>query len=281
MPFSDAQIAERMAEWPKYYLNREVQLGATATMVNFGDPNSGKLNATTFTGRKFNASGLSPVWTPSSALSGWATPFDLRGPANWQGVAPVLTFNGTSEEADTPDADYWTRVETAAFSIGAWVWPTDITNVVLLSKWDETTGAQLREWLFWIDGNSKLKLNIYDESANIDVNRPSSTTIVANQWQFVVVTYTGDGGADAADSINLYINGTVGNGTASNNASYVAMENLSTVTRLGFNKGAAANANFFAGKMLGGSFCPFFVQAELTLEQVKNMYEFERKGLGV
>ena len=74
MPSLDALIRNAELHWPAIYLNRQQQLGSTAALMNFGDTRTaGKLNAVTFTGYKFNASGLSPVWTPSAVLSAFAT----------------------------------------------------------------------------------------------------------------------------------------------------------------------------------------------------------------
>jgi hypothetical protein len=66
-PFSLHKFNQQTkALWNSLYLNREIQLGATATLVNFGDEkNAGLASATTFTGAKFHSTGLAPVWTPA------------------------------------------------------------------------------------------------------------------------------------------------------------------------------------------------------------------------
>src|SRR3990167_7205667 len=111
MPALDSLYQSKAALWGPYYAIMEQQLGATATLLDFGNQRSaGLVTATTWTGRKFSATGLSPVWTPSEALSAFDTPFDLKLESNFLGLAPVLTFNGTDEEMDSPDADYWSKI---------------------------------------------------------------------------------------------------------------------------------------------------------------------------
>lgn len=272
--------------WGQIYAEVFRNLGTTATILAFGDTKlAGATTASTFTTVRDNASGVEASFTWSEAPSGWDTRFNLQHASNWRGCIPVLTFNGTDEEADTPDAAYWTVDDSGGagpFSLGAWIRPTDVTDVVLLCRHDGTTGAELREWRWKINDSSKLILLLTDESANVTASRPSSASITANQWQFVVVTYDGGGGATAADGINLYINGAVSNGSATNNASYVAMEDLATTTKLGFQEGSGGtNEEFFAGAMAGGPLGPFFTKAQLSAAQVKNLYRLGVHALGL
>lgn len=272
----------RQADWLAAYTLRQQQLGNTATLVNFGDPNAGALDAATFTGMKFNASGLSPIWTPSAALSAWSTPFDLALPANWQGRAPILTFNGTSEDMTTPDAAYWSRVA-GAFSVGAWVKRAAIGAIhYILAKWDETTGSELREWQFRINIGDYLELRLCDESVagSIIASRRSTNTIATGTWTHCVVTRSS---ADLTHSgITLYINGVAETPSGGSDVGYVDVEDLATLPRVGSIIGTGGTASdYFSGAMAGGPYCPFFVQAELTAEQVYNLYARERLALGV
>ncbi|KKM64518.1 hypothetical protein LCGC14_1500670, partial [marine sediment metagenome] len=104
-------------------------LGSTGTILPFGDPRHGQPNATTFT----TIGEEQVVFTWSEAPASFATPLDLKLAGNFQGIIPVLTCNGTDEEADSPDAVYWSRVG-AVFSVGAWVNLTDATNALFDAK---------------------------------------------------------------------------------------------------------------------------------------------------
>lgn len=279
MPAFDSLYRERAALWPVIYHHRETQLGATATLIPFGDQEAGgKVNAATFLGVRHNASGLAPTWTPNEALSAWDTPFDLTNPANWQGAAPVLTFNGTDEEMDTPDATYWSRgtgADDDPVSIGFWI---NIANTAtqrsLLNKF---AGAGAREWTLDVRTDETVVFTARDESVPISVTRATDAAIPTDSWVFLVLTYDGTAGATAMNGAAIYVNGASVASTATNDATYVAMEDLAAVVELGDTN----NSNFFAGKMLGGPFCPFFVQAALTAAQVANLYRVERHALGV
>lgn len=275
----DSLYAAKAALWAPYYHNRQTQLGATVTILNFGDrSNWGLESAATGTGKKFSATGLSPVWTPSEALSAFDTAFDLTQPSNWQGIAPVLTLNGTDEEMDTPDDTYFSRgdgVNDSAFSLGLWVYITGTGEMVFLGKW----GASLEEWLVDLNGTTRLlQMILHDDSAALSPNRTTDAAIAAlNTWTQVIITYAGTGGATAANGITIYANGAVAASTANNQALYVAMENSTRLPSFGF-----ANAtSYLQGKVAGGPFGPFFGQAELTAAQVANLYQVERLGLGV
>lgn len=287
MPALSSLYLEKASRWTPYYTLLEQQLGATATLLDFGNQKAaGKVNAATWTGRKFNASGLSPVWTPSEALSAFDTPFDLKLESNWLGDAPILTFNGTDEEADTPDAAYWsgtadgTGPNEPAMSLLAWIYLSSVAvENVILSKHDSTTGATAREWLFRLGSDGKLVFTTTDESASAaSIGRSYNTALVAGRWYHVVATKS-TGVTSAA--VNLYLDGADVDDTDATGGVYVAMENTASLVRLGFRQGTAAGAGFLNGKMLGGPWSPAFVQAELTAAQVANIYQNMRLGLGV
>lgn len=277
MAILDSLVREHMAFWPAYYAILQQELGATATLLDIGGQRA-KPNAASWTGRKFNASGLSPVWTPSEALSAWDTPFDLTLESNWLGHAPILTFNGTDEEADTPDAAYWTRDDSGAapLSIGGWFNVTADTNrKVILAKHDNSTQA---EWILDFSDTETVRLLLRDESASVNTTRLADAATTTGVWHHIVVTYDGAGGATAGNTITIYQDGAVWASTATNDGSYVAMEDLTAVVGLGTR---SDGANFYNGEMLGGPWSPWFVQAELTAAQIKNIYEGMRLGLGV
>ena len=139
-----------------------------------------------------------------------------------------MVFNGTDEEADTPDAAYWSRDDsgTNKFSLGLWINVASAGTCVLLSKWSSGGGpGSAREWNYQL-GSGKPELLLYDDSVQKQPRRPGATAVVANTWAFVVATYDSGGGATAADGINIYVDGALDNGSATNDASYVAMEDL-------------------------------------------------------
>lgn len=272
------------AEWPALYDAVFAELGNTATIINFGDQrNAGLVSASTFTGRKFHASGLAPIWTPTSVMTGWTIPFNLTFESNWQGVIPVITPSGvTAEKATTPDADYWSfnnnpGVNTdKSFSVG-WVCkpPTSISgDNAILSRY------AVGEYFFSTqEGEAKVKVILRDASTGVNVTRYQDTVYATGVWHFFIVTYDGGGGATAANGITLYMDGAVVASTATNNAAYVAMENGAGTTFL-FHRTAAAG--FATGVYAGGPLGPFAAPSTvLTSANVKNLYEIGRLAMGL
>ncbi len=278
----DGLYLAKAALWVPYYANRQTQLGATATLVNFGDTsNWGATSAATGTGMKFSATGLSPTWTPSSAMSAWATAFDLTQPSNWQGLAPVLTFDGTNNDISTPDAAYWTQVaanDDTAYSVGMWVYFTiDGTNQILMGK-AAAGGADDTEWsVLRGSGDNAISLLQRDPSVPVGVSRATDAAVAGLAWKYVIITSAGTTGATAMNGVAIYVNGAVVASTATNQATYVAMEDGTPLPYIGSRGGALR----LQAKVAGGPFCPFLTQVELTAAQVANLYAFERLGMGV
>ena len=80
------------------------------------------------------------------------------------------------------------------------------------------------------------------------------------------------------DTVTLYVDGVAVASTATNNVSYVAMENLTSVVGLG-KRGEAAN--FWDGKMAGGPLGPFFTQSALSATDVADLYDLGKAALGL
>ena len=265
------------ATWPQYYMILQQELGATTSLVDFGNQGSaGKVNATTFAGRKFHSSGLSPTWTPSEAMSAFDTPFDLTLESNWLGYAPILTLNGSDEDMDTPDVNYWSRDDSGSnpYSIGMWVKFSGTETGGLWGKY--IASGNNREWS-WSFFNGKQDWWQRDESANVSINLVADAVTTPDVWHFVVMTYDSAGGGSAAGGVTFYTDGAAIAGTVENSASYVAMENKTASPAVG----SISGATFFEGAILGGPWGPWFTHTVVVAEQVKNLYEHMRPGLGI
>ena len=265
------------ALWAPLYEGVLELIGSTGTILPIGDPSSGQPNATTFTTR-----GEEQVtFTWSEAPSAFDTPLDLTSPDSFQGIIPIIFFNASDEEADSPDVAYWTRGDDNndfAFSLGMW---THITNTAsvrsLMTKWD---GAQaIQEWQWTIRNDDVIRLTLRDDSAPQEVFRSSDSAITQGAWAFQVVTYDGAGGSAAMDGVTIYQDGSSIASTVSNNASYVAMEDGTSTLNLGAVNNAGAN--FFNGRIAGGPLGPFFTQTELSADAVAQLYILGRGALGV
>lgn len=241
------------------------QLGIAAILEILGDVTAfwpfDEVTGTTVSDFSLNGHDL----TPSKDVSTWDTPPQLVGNVN------VYDFDGTDEELDIADhADFST---TGAFSVGAWVKMTDATSNVILSKWDETTGSELREWRLILDGSDRPAFELYDESEDATVGRRDGTALSEDTWHFVVGTFSG--GTDAANA-SVYVDGlAVDDADTADDAGFADCEDLAVVTAVGyFEFTDGGKVYFFDGKMWG----PFYTKKELSADEVWNLYQIG-KGL--
>jgi hypothetical protein len=143
----------------------------------------------------------------------------------------------------------------------------------LAAKW-ETTGT-LREWSYNLSAGDKPQLVLRDESAGVNTSATADTALTEGSLEQIVVTYDGGGGATAADGMTFYKAGAADTNTTLNNASYVAMEAGSHGVAVARRD---SDSDYFSGAIHGGF---GFVKAELTADEVRRLYAFQRGFLGV
>lgn len=273
--FPDSLINQGRLYWPALYDYRFSQLGNTATIFSIGDPRrSGLVTATSFTTSRSHANGLAATVTTRETSTATApasfatTPFDTGLTSRWQGCIPFITTNGSTQNMDTPDAAYWTSA-LAAFSVEAWV-KLGAASSMIIVKWDETTGAELREWRFYFDSSKYLAFELYDDTANAQIGRAYITAIDLNTWVHVVGTYAGTA---ASSGVKLYLNGTQVDNADRESGVFVTMQDTATIVQLGCREGTdGARTGFFNGSIAGGPLGIGVTLAELTAAQVKNLY---------
>src|SRR3990167_2926914 len=241
--------------------------GAAYSIIPIGDPLDEAADKTTVTTRGAGA-GNGLVFTYSEARSAFDNALRYKGIRK----VPIQQVNGTDEEADSPDAAYWSRVS-AVFSVGAWVNMVDATGSVILAKYDSPAD---REWQFALDGSDKLTLVCYDESA-VDpafILSADDTNFPQGVWVFAVGTYNGS--ADAT-GINLYRDGALIASTDTDSANFIALEDLTSTVQLGFR--LLTPENLFDGSIAGGPLGPFYTQRELSASDVWRLFQIGRSGL--
>ena len=170
----------------------------------------------------------------------------------------------------------------SVFSIGAWVLPREGASVKdIIAKWDESGGAgfEVREWHMQLLATELCQLQLRDESAADPaiVSQSNTTALTLNQWNFIVFTYSGVGGANAHNGINAFLNGALDNGGSSGAANYVAMEDLATPLLIGAGDLTAAPTNEFEGRIA----LPFVCGTELTATQIAELHDLTRRLLGI
>ena len=217
----------------------------------------------------------------------WITPFatetDLSGKghnATYQGGIDareviggswVINFDGMSFDdlliGDHNDFTFDDAGGPNGFTVGVWLKVDDtLFEKTILSKWDETSGSELREWKLSFSEDEIFTLSLYDESADVQCFR--YTDIAYTDFVLAIAVYDGTGGANAADGITLYINGKEVSSTAVNSASYAGMENLSSSILIGAVDDLAGESKFMYGDMG----LVFMTKDQLTADQIWNLY---------
>ena len=164
----------------------------------------------------------------------------IGDPANY-----ALSFDG--------DDDHVTLIDDAAFTFNgqitfsAWV-IRDITNAghVIVSKWDETSGSEKREWAFLMEANRGPKLSIYKESDDSNLTKDVDNSPSIGVWHHLAATYDGN------SVIKLYVDGVEQSGTtqtSSGSAPY-EIENQTTIAVIGARTESDGNPGSFMNGMI-------------------------------
>lgn len=190
-----------------------------------------------------------------------------------EGNTYVIDMDGTDDYLSTPDTDDMSFDDSGSnpFSVGGWVQVDTTGSQTILSKWDASSGSEAREWDFELSSGAPA-LVCYDESANQQVYRLADSALTNSTWYFVVITYDSTGGATAMNGVTVYVNGVEVASTASNDGSYVAMENLGATPLVGARTGASSVEQLYEGDL--GRL--FVTPEELTAAQVWKLYEQTR-----
>lgn len=173
----------------------------------------------------------------------------------YQGRTWKLEPNGTDAYVtlgDHADFSFGDGTTDKAFSIIA-VAEVDATAAVrtLMSKWNETTGTEDREWKATLTADHKAKLELFDESEAANQNPSGMSSALSAGLHLLGFTYNGVGGTDADDGIKVYDNGVLDTATRSGNqASYAAMEaGASPLWTMAFESTGGIASAFMTGDM--------------------------------
>jgi len=117
------------------------------------------------------------------------------------------------------------------FSIAAWIYNDGSNGYQIIVSKNGSATTSYDEWYFALV-NQKLYLILYDKNANAYRFKITDSTI-STGWHLVVATYDGSGGTSAADKITLYVDDVDTASTTGSVGTYVAMENLDGLVRIG------------------------------------------------
>ena len=236
-------------------------------IVPIGDPGEEAGDATTVT----TVGSQTVVFTYSEAR----TDFDTAA-TETSGGFPLITFNGSDEQLDTPDAAYFSFGDGSSdevFTLGFWVsFGDDAGNNIVWAKYP--TGG--KEWFFQKHSDESLNMSLYDDSVGAGSSSRTcpAASVTIDTEHHIVVTYDGSGGNNAADGVNIYVDGVACDDTTSGGAgTYVAMEDLTGLPAL---MATNAGANWCDCVVRGGPHGPFITLQELTPTEVNDLYVLQR-----
>ncbi len=229
--------------------------------------------------------------TPNTiALLGWITPatteedlsphnhdFSYHGFATSDRTAIGLVWKlgfdpGQANYLDTPDHDDFTFDDAGGangFTMGGWYKiKASVAPQTMWSKWDETTGLPRREWRMFLDDDETLVMMLWDESNDTDPYRTSDAAISVG-WHLILAVYDGAGGNFAANGITLYVDGKVEASTATNDISYIGMENTTIPVSVGVIEGTAGQLTNFWSDDMGHQ---FITPDQLTSDEIWELH---------
>ncbi len=242
--------------------------GSVLPLVGLGD--DGLPGTTTFKSRRRTSSGIEATFTWDAALA--LTEFDPTDPAFWQGIAPLIKFDGASTELSTPDTAHWSHVG-EAFSFGFFAKINAITGSdAVFHKHDFGSN---REWYLEII-SSDWTVELYDQSVSGFIKTQSDANVTLDKMQSVVVTVDGSANASGTD---IYVDGEVIASTDSAaGGGFVAMEDLTHA----FYFANLGGGNHLNADVAGGPLGPFHVDGKAhSAAEVKRLYNLGRAAMGL
>ena len=138
--------------------------------------------------------------------------------------------------SDSGDFTFGDGTDDSAFTLHTWIKFTSTSaRQDIMSKWSELG----QEWELYVDTDDKVVVKLWDDSAELSTSIKADDALTESVWTFIVATYTGEGGATAANGLKLYTDWVISSTTVTNNASYVAMEDKAGDVMLGGVNGVA------------------------------------------
>ena len=150
----------------------------------------------------------------------------------FDGVDDFLTI------ANDATLNFGDAANDSAFSISAWIKPTDNVRVFTFAMGSNT----LREYGFGLNANGHFFLQLFDNVTAVNRLAVQETVVANDVWTHIAATYNGVGGTSAQNGIELYINGVLQTSPArSASGGYVAMHNQGQPAVIGVSYSGGTN----------------------------------------
>ena len=180
-------------------------------------------------------------------------------------------FDASDDEGDSPDSndhsfgDSTVDVPMTVFALVEADDATPAADATIISKWNEDTDGELREWRFLLSGtNGYPRFEQYDDTNNGYIGREDQTALTADTWTMVSATSNGPG---TSAGINVQVNAVALDDADSASGTYVAMNNTTAVLSIGHNLSAASSPvaeGFWDGDMA----CIGIARKALSIEEL-------------
>ena len=211
---------------------------------------------------------LSPDINPATyATCTWTAADQL-----YDDFAYALDFDGTDDHLTCADDAQWFMDDAGGANGCTFGGVIEITNTAavqsVIGQWDLSTGAEARTFKIIVNAAEKVQILAYDESANVGCNYITDAALSVG-YHVVHVMYAGTGGAAAMNATKIYVDGVVVAGTATNDGSYVGMEDLAGLLWIGATESTAGAAELFFGGNMG---LIFFTQDQFSADEVWDSY---------
>jgi len=199
----------------------------------------------------------------------------VQSTGTWTTTAGAYDFDGTNDYISIPDTDdlsFGNTTDDSPFSISAWVNMADATSFEIVSKGVYNTDA---EWMLNLISNDRVYFILFDNNiTNCRRGRYSDNALTSyeNNWIHLVATYSGVGGINAQNGINIYLNGVTIDNQNLISGDYTAMENLNHDVWIGRYDTSYANGQISNLKIH---------KRELSSDEVAYLYSSERNQYGV
>lgn len=200
------------------------------------------------------------VWTADGNFSARIVP---------AGNGVYVTFNGTSQEFDTPDTPNVSFGNGLVDSPCSFFGLGNVTDTAaaraMLNK--GSPFAPSGEYFFGIDASDGLMMRFVDNSVPATISRNSNAPITQGAPALFGASYSGSG---SQNGITLYQNGALITSTGAVSGAYVAMEDTATVLQLA----NSAGTRFFPGNLyVAGIYAANLTAAQhLAIRGAVNVY---------
>jgi hypothetical protein len=184
----------------------------------------------------YSGAGETITYTSSSS---WTSADQLK-----QGEAYILDYDGTDDYVTITDSNnlsFGDGANDSDFTIFALVYvaPTP-TQYTIISKDDRTTGATEQEYVLRMNSGNKPQMGFWDDSVPVFAYRLVDAAL-STGWYFIAAVYDNAGGTGATvmNGVTLYCwnssttSASVCTSTATNQGTYVAMENTASDVFIG------------------------------------------------